>query len=136
MMNFEDLQNIDIFFFHGDQVDLEIEHDIAMGLLQPKRSLYYDRQDGCGLKDRENYPNAVLLRVLGAYDVMKFIAFRNSEVTDGRTVNGEATIDRRVATSQTSVIFKQNGPELDVDVLYIPFKDIQKPATLSLPITI
>lgn len=129
-MNFDDLRDIGIFFNWGQDLDAEIEHSVAAAILQPKRSLYFDREEGAGLVDRENYPNAVFLRIVGAFDIVNAITFLNSQVTDGRDSNP----DRRVAISQTSINFRQNGGDLDVEALYIPLKDFGKSQSVSVPV--
>jgi len=129
-MNFDDLQDVGIFFNWGQDVAAEIEHSVAAAILQPKRSLYYDREEGAGIANRENYPNAVYLRIMGAFDIVNAITFLNTQVTDGRDANP----DRRVAISQTSINFRQKGGDLDIEALYIPYKDFTNPNTVSVTV--
>lgn len=131
MSEIDQLQDFNVFLRYGDDPDLETEHDLYLGVLQKKRSLYYDREDGCGISGRENYPNAALIQVVGAYDVMRFIAFRNSQVTDGRN----NTLDRRAASSQNFIVFFPDGENLSVNVGYIPFANFQSPKNLNIPLS-
>lgn len=125
------LSDFDVMFFYG-QNDLALENssDVMAGIIQPKRSLYYNRQDGCGVSDRENYPNSIILVIGIRYDIIKWVSYRNNQVS-------EDSPDRRVAVSQSVIEFKQdNKGNLDVNVKYIPFADINSPDQLSVPIGI
>lgn len=126
MKEFSQLSDFDIFFFYG-QSDLELENesDLIAGLLQPRRSLYYNRQDGCGISEKENYPLSLSLQIGMRYDVANWVAFRNTQVTDGSA----NTVDRRIAVSQNSVSFRQdmNKGTIDLSVVYIPFGNFRKP---------
>ncbi len=125
------LANLDVFFYYGS-VDVEhaTEHDIALGMIQPKRSLFYDRDDSTGISEYENLPNGFYQAIMMRYDIASWIARRNREVGDGQ--NG--TEDRRVATSQTEIQIDQKGGEQNVRVRFIPFASLQEPVTLTIPI--
>ena len=50
------LEDFDVFFYYGEpgsDLDLEIESDVLGGIIQPKRSLYYNRAEGCGVTEKE-----------------------------------------------------------------------------------
>lgn len=125
------LQDFDIFFYYG-QSKLEIENksDLLAGLVQPSRSMYYNRQDSAGVSDKENNPNTVGLQISVRYNIVRWSAYRNSQVTDGQN----NTTDRRIAISQNSVNVKndKNG-NVDINVLFIPLADFKTPQTLELP---
>jgi hypothetical protein len=128
MHTLDQLGSFDIFFNYGNNdLDLEIESDLMMGLLQPKKSLCGDRSYGAGISDKENYSNTVSLSVGLKYDIALHIAKQNLNINSQNP-------DRRVATSQNSIKISQSGGNLDVSVLYIPYKDYRKSSTISLPL--
>jgi len=123
--------DIDMFFYHGElPVDRANEHDIALGVIQPKRSLFYNREDSAGINDYENYPNGFFLEVAMKYDIASWVARRNQLVGDGQ--NG--TKDRRVATSQNVIDIQREGGEVNVMVLFVSFVDLQTPQKLTVPL--
>ena len=131
MSDVEQLKDLDIFFFYGENdLDLETKSDILLGLIQKKRTMYYNRLDGAGISNRENSPNALLLQVVGRYDIINWVSLRNTRVSDGS--NGP---DRRVAVSQKSIKFTPDDKgNIDVAVLYIPLNNIQSTSKVALPI--
>lgn len=122
----------DYFFYYGlvDQ-RAEISSDITQGVMQPKRSLFYDRSFGAGISEYENTPGGLSLEVGIKYDIASWIAQRNSEVSDG----SNDTRDRRAVASQGSISVEQNGTDIDVAVLYIPYFDYQTPGIVSTSLT-
>ena len=128
----KDLGNFDLFFFYGEgnlPLELETESDITWGLVQRKRTLFYDRQSGSDLFERENFPNAITIQVGLRFDVANFVARRNLEV-------GSSNLpDRRVAVSQSSVSItsKENG-EIEITVIYIPFSNFNTQNVIALPL--
>lgn len=129
--NFSELADIDVFFFYGQiGVSHETEHDIALGLMQPSRSLYYDREDSAGVPEYEGLPNAAYSATIMKFDIASWVARRNLLVGDGQG----GTQDRRVATSQTVIDVEQSGQEMDVTVRFISFSDMQTPTKLTVPI--
>jgi len=126
------MTDIDYFFYYGltDQ-RAEIEADLSQGLMQSKRSMFYDRSFGAGVPEYENAPQGLALQVSLKYDIAAWVARRNQEVSDGS--NGKR--DRRAITSQNAIQIVQSGDGVDVMVLYIPFFDYQKPATVTLPVS-
>lgn len=133
-MEISELSSFDNFLFYGespDSLELETQSDIMSGLMQSKRSLYYDRSDSCGVVERENTPTSFVLSMLLKYDITLWIAYRNTQVTDGQNGNP----DRRVASSQNSVsISNDNKGNLDISISYIPFADINQTRTVSVPL--
>jgi hypothetical protein len=100
----------------------EVQADLELGMVQPKRSLFYDRSYGAGVPDRENGPVSAVGLVGIKYDVASFVALRNSRVSDG----SGGTRDRRVAASQSTVdvTVKKNSGEVGVHLGYILFADM------------
>lgn len=130
-MEFSRASDIDNFFFYGEgDLDDEIEVDVWMGLMQPKRSLFYFRSEGCGVSERENFPNSLAMQVGIRYDVANWAANRNAIIGDGSS-DGK---DRRVVISQNSVSFVVNSGDLDIEVAYIPFKDVKNRGRIVIPV--
>ena len=128
MHTLDQLGSWDLFFNYGaNDLDLEIESDLVQGLIQPKNTLFGFRSFGAGVSEKENYPNTVALTVGLKYDIALHIAKQNLRVSS------EAP-DRRIAASQNSIKVTQAGGNLDVKVLYIPYKDYKKSGSISLPI--
>jgi len=128
MHTLDQLGSFDLFFNYGaNDLDLEIESDLVMGLLQPKNSLFGFRSFGAGVSEKENYPNTVSLSVGLKYDIALHVAKQNLIVSSQNP-------DRRVATSQNSIKINQSGGNLDVQVLYIAYKDYRKSSSISLPL--
>lgn len=131
MADFNDLQNWDNFFYYGQgDIDTESRFDLYQLLLQPKRSLYYNRRESGGVSEYENRPNTIELQVFGRFEIANAVAYRNTLVTDGS--NG--TIDRRIAVSQNSIGFNAKGNNLDVSVLYFLYTDFETPKTTNFPL--
>lgn len=113
----------DMFFYYGteelNQED-EDEFDVMQGLMQPKKSLMYFRQEGAGVQDNENMPGALANYILLRADIVKWFAFRNGYVSDGRN----NFPDRRLLTSQNIIGMQEliKG-ELNLIVFYITFRD-------------
>jgi hypothetical protein len=125
------LSDFDNFLFYGDGELLdEIQSDILIGLTQPKRSFFYNRQDSSGVPERENLPNSFVLQVGCKYDIVRWIGYRNGNVETGENGGKE----RRVAASQTAISFVVDGGNLDVTVQYIPLVNIQAAQTVAIPI--
>jgi len=134
-MNYEmnQLSDLDIFFFYGEKgsdLDIETQSDILAGIIQKKRSLFYDRQDSSGIPERENNPTGFVLEMSMKFDIVNWIAYRNTKISDGS--NG--TPDRRVAVSQNSIVITENQKgETDVNVEYIPFANIKQTDRIVVP---
>jgi hypothetical protein len=114
--------SLDWFYFY-DENDLndETQHDLVEGFIQPRRSLFYNREDGCGIPDRENMPQSIILQIGIRFDIANWIAYRNTIVSTSN--EGK---ERRAAVSQSSISVKLNkNGQVDVEVMYIPFADIE-----------
>ncbi len=132
MRSAAELSDINIFFNYGSlDLELETEHDIFLGLLQGRNSLFYNRRDGAGISSYENYPSALWLQVMLKFEVMAWNAYRN--VNTGNGLDG--TKDRRVAMSQDYMKIEnvENGA-INFDIYYIPFSDYRNAKQLSSPI--
>jgi hypothetical protein len=133
MSTLENLTDFDIFFYYGqNDISLENESDLMTGLMQPKRTLFYNRKDGCGVADKENYPNTVSLFVNIIYDIINWIEYRNTQVQDG---SDNLFPDRRIFASQNTINFKNDKKgNLDIIVLYIETTNFSKLQQISMPI--
>lgn len=128
------LQDFDIFFYYGhNELEIETKSDLLANLLQPKRSLFYNRSlDSAGIQDYENQPDGLTLRVNLPYDVVISLSKRNQYVSNGE--NGSR--DRRVALSQSTVRIEsdkkdiQRKGNINVTVLYIPLADFKQTESL------
>jgi len=129
-LNFE--QAWDHFFFYGKS-DLAVENqfDLYQMITQPKRSLFYNRREACGVSNYENNPNGILLQVLARYDIANSVAYRNSLVVDGTQGNK----DRRIAVSQNAIGFKAKNDELDINIMYFNFFDYSEPKIFESPLS-
>lgn len=125
------LSDFDIFFYYGKS-DLEIEtkSDLMANLMQPKRSLFYNRAlDATGIHDYENFPEGPRIRVNLPYDIVNSFGKRNQFVSSGE--NG--TRDRRVAVSQSTVKVEFSGKgNVNVTVLYIPLANFKQTESLQI----
>jgi hypothetical protein len=129
----QELADINTFFYYGElDLTLEIESDIAQLISQPKKSMFYNRSDGCSVSDYENYPNTLLLEIMVRFDIAKGIYYRNLNVGDG--TNG--TQERRVAVSQWSIATERDGGNLNIQVNYLPFSDYTAIKSVNLPVGI
>lgn len=110
----------DFFFYYG-QGDLleESKHDLWELLIQPRKSFFYNRQEGGGVSDYENYPNAISLQVGLRLSIASAVAYRNSLVTDNFTGK-----DRRIAVSQNYIYFSSDGlGQLDIEIQFFMYSD-------------
>jgi len=115
------------FFYWGlEDLPTEINDDVQWGLIQPKRSMFYNRGYGAGLAEFENAPIGLQSMVLIKYEAAKFMAVRNSVVTNGSSGYPE----RRVATSQDIITVDVDGngqaPGLNVNVPFIMLTNMKK----------
>ncbi len=132
MADFAELRDFDNFLYYGSgDLGRETRHDIALLIIQPSRSLFYSRAlDSAGIDTYENAPNAIGLRILVPYNIVRMTSKRNGQVS-----NGDAGgVDRRVALSQNTVSIEQNGQNLDIRVEYIPLANIDERAEVSTPL--
>jgi hypothetical protein len=125
----EQLADFDMFLYYGSN-DLEVEtkSDILQNLMQTKRSLFYDRSfDSAGIKDYENRPASLSLRINMPYDIVTSLSKRNSIVSSGE---GD-TPDRRIALSQATIRIEIENGDVKVSVLYIPLADFKQTDQIS-----
>ena len=128
MSNQKQLSDIDIFFFFGDNdLGMEVESELLRGILQPKRSMFYNREEGAGVKEYENRPSGITLDVGVRYDIANWVSQNNARVTDG----SEGYPDRRIAVSQNTINVERKNGQVNIDVLYIPFFNYEKPNVTS-----
>jgi len=120
MATLDEVSDINVFFFYGNLSDeLETEHNLMAGLLQPERSFYYNRSDSVGVDSYENHPNSLMLQIQLRFQIANWVNFYNTYTGDGTGGSRE----RRLAISQFSILFEQSNDNLDVNILYIPFAD-------------
>jgi homoaconitase/3-isopropylmalate dehydratase large subunit len=133
MANLDELSDINLFFYYGLlSEELEMEHNLMVGLTQPERSFYYDRTDSVGVGSFENHPNDLTLQILLRFQIADWVNYFNSYTGDGTGLSKE----RRMAASQFAIEFYANNDALDIDVLYIPFADYSQMKSLKTSIGI
>lgn len=121
----------DNFFYYGDgELEDECEFDLYQLLLQPKRSLYYNRRESAGVTEYENNPNSLSLQVNARYEIASAIAYRNSIVVNG----SNNTKDRRMAVSQNTIGFEARNGDLNIKILYILYSNFENPQDKSFPL--
>jgi hypothetical protein len=123
------ITDFDNFFYHGTgNLDDEIKSDLMITMLQPKKSLYYSRNDNsAGIKEYENQPQSVNLDIGLRYDIVSAIGKRNLNVS-------RDTPNRQVAASQSQIVITRSGDTVDISILYLPLKDFRKPDSLTIPL--
>jgi hypothetical protein len=120
--------NWDFFFYYNEgllSLEQEDDFDLLQGVMQALNSLSYFRQEGAGIQEIENNPNGFILLLLARYNIVKWVAFRNSYVV----VNNP---DRQLAVSQDSIDVYQENNEVNIDVGYRNFKTINKINTTNI----
>jgi hypothetical protein len=128
-----ELSDINIFFYYGQSdLDLETEHDIFLGINQPPESMFYNRSESAKVELYENYPNTILLQIGIKYDIMNWIMYRNSNVSDGT----EGTLDRRVAASQEYMALEQEESNLNIDIFFIPLANYWEMKSINKSISV
>lgn len=130
-LSVEQLSDIDFFFYHGsNKLEDEIQHELMLGLIQPKRTLLYNMKEGVGISEYENYPTGITLQVGLRFDIASWVSERNTYVSNGQ----DGFPDRRVATSQNQIkIEKGNKGEVNIEVLFIPFYNYNEANILKIP---
>lgn len=120
--------NSDYFFYYG-QIDIkeECRSDLWQLLYQPTRSMFFNRQEGGGVTEYENYPNAISLQVNLRLSISNAVSYRNSVVTDG--FDGQK--DRRIAVSQNFIGIEQKNDNLDLIVLFFLYSDYTNPQKIN-----
>jgi hypothetical protein len=125
------LGDMNIFFGYGQYpLDLETESDIMLELMQPKRSMFYNRSAGSGVFDYENYPNTLVMEIMIRFDIVKSLYRRNTVCGDG--TNG--TKECRVALSQSSIEIERDEGNVNVSVGYISYGDFKNLKQVQLPV--
>lgn len=126
----DQFQDFDNFFYYGyNQLEIETKSDIFQNLMQPKRSLFYNRSnDSSGIAQYENRPSSLALQINMPYDIVYSIAKRNQYVSDG-SISGRP--DRRVALSQSTIKLEINKDNININVLYIPLADYRQTEIIS-----
>jgi hypothetical protein len=126
------IANIDNFFYYGNgDLKDEIEYDLMVGLLQPKKKLFYFRSEGAGVSEYENYPDGLMLQISLRYTITDWISRRNTIVSNGQN----NLPDRRVAISQNIISIESQGKgSINVSVMYIPLFDFKKTNNVTLAI--
>jgi len=120
MATLDEVSDINVFFYYGNlSAELETEHNLMSGLLQPERSFYYNRSDSVGVDSYENHPNNLMLQIQLRFQIANWVNLYNAYTGDGTGGSRE----RRLAISQFSILFEQANDNLDVNILYIPFAD-------------
>lgn len=131
MSSLQQLADIDIFFYYGDNdLGLEVEAELLRGILQPKKSMFYNRDEGAGVFEYENRPSGLTIDVGLRYDIANWVSVNNTRVTDG----SEGYPDRRIAVSQNTIKIDRKNGQMDISVLYIPFFNYQKPNVASVQV--
>lgn len=123
--------NWDMFFLYGNNtIEDECLFDLYQLLMQPKRSLYYNRQESAGISEYENRPNGIDLQIFARFEIANAVAYRNMMVTDG----SNNMKDRRIAISQNSIGFESKGSELNINVLYFLYENYESPKSNTFPL--
>lgn len=120
----------DYFFYYNENmftVDQENEFDIIQGIVQPQKSLAGFRQEGAGIQELENNPNSFILLLMGRYNIVRWIAFRNSYVI---SINS----DRQLIVSQDSINLEQENNEVNIDVGHRSNKNVSQYTSISVVI--
>lgn len=125
------LKDFDIIFYYGqNELSLETKSDILANLMQPKRSLFYNRAlDSAGIPGYENNPEGLTLRVNLPYDIVSGLSLRNQFISNGE----DDSKDRRVAVSQSTIRieFDSSNGNVNITVLYIPLADFKQDESIS-----
>jgi len=131
MDEFANLSDFDNVFFYGKgELFTEQRSEILSYIIQPKRSLFYNRSQGAGIRENENKPNTFIIELTIRNDIIRQVGRYNEVVT---TENP----DRRIASSQALVdVEATNGREgLNVFMQYIPFASFFTEQELSIPLS-
>jgi hypothetical protein len=117
------LKHSDNFFYYSENdVKEQSKSELLRLCLQSKRRLFFNRDEGAGISDKENYPNTLSLQIDLRFQIASSISDYNQEVSNGE---GES-IDRRIAVSQNSIDFRKINGDLDVNVLYFLYSDYEQ----------
>ena len=122
-------------FFYFDEGNISLDDlnkmDLAIALLQPTRSFFYNRLDDCGITGSENMPNGLTLQLMTKYNITKWVGKHNGEVSDGSDGNP----DRRILVSQNTIVINQSNDNIDVNVNFASMGNLViTPQSLSIPL--
>jgi hypothetical protein len=116
------------FFYYGENlfmIEEEDEFDIIQGIMQSLKSLFYFRQEGAGIQELENNPNSFILLLIGRYNIVKWVAFRNTYIISNN-------FNRQIIVSQDSIGITQEYNKVNIDVGYRNYKNINKYTSTSI----
>lgn len=123
--------SFDHFFYYGLRPRLdEAIDDLTDIILQPKRSMFYNRSFGTELSGNRNMPKGGFFDALIRYDIANAVARNNSEISDG-TNN---STDRRIAVSQQSIQIIKSSKGLDLSVDFIFFDGYNQINNFNIPL--
>lgn len=116
------LASMDYFFYYGmNDFRDECKSELLQIIIQPKKSMFFFRNNGAGVKSCENFPSGLLMQLGITYGIANSVAVRNTYTTDG--ANGYP--DRRIAVSQGSIEYEQdNSGNIDIRVYYYLYADL------------
>lgn len=121
----------DLFFYYEEADLLEtIQQDIINGVVTKQNKLFYNRQDSAGVNDYENYPIGLSVTIGLRYEIVKWIAYRNTYIGDGLNSSKE----RRLVTSQNKIEIENNNNNIDINILYISFFNYNNLESINFPI--
>ena len=133
MRPIREISSSDLFFFY-DTIGIEQsnEAELVTAVMQPKKSMFYNRRFGAGVSESTNYPNTIAMIVGIPYDIIDSIAIRNTQVVDGTRKQK----DRRLASSQGAISLSQDKDGgIEVRLSYINFFNYEEQNTnITLPI--
>jgi hypothetical protein len=118
------------FFYAGTMplVD-EVSDDLTVGLVQPRKSLFYNRGYGCGISGYESFPTSLTSQVSIKYEAARLFAVRNNVVTSGQ----DGFPDRRAVTSQPLINVVKEESSYSLSVQYILMADMTRSRSITVP---
>jgi hypothetical protein len=117
------------FFNYGSDPEGETASDVMGVCYQPKRSMFYDRRYGAGVRDAENSPGSFFMQIKTKYDIVIALSLRNQRVPNGL----DGGVDRRVAVSQSTISVDRGAMgETDVTVQYVPMSSFAGVRSVSI----
>ena len=125
-MTFDEARSFNYFLYYGEGINTiaeETVHDLVVGLLQPKRSMFYNRSDGAGVPSYRN-KSGFQMQIGVRFDIVSWISRRNFLVSAGE----QGFPDRRAYASQDTVtvdIPDRGSGEANVSVNYVLSSGLQ-----------
>jgi hypothetical protein len=129
-MDIKQLASSDYFFYY-DKIDYKdmCQHDLMEIAIQPKKSMYFYRDYGAGIKSCENFPVGLLMQIAITYGIANSVAKRNLTVTDG----ANSYPDRRIAVSQGSIDYEMlDIGAIDIRIYYYLYADLTNKQAINL----